>query len=402
MTIPDLHPPVLVTDAAAMARLLADLEGQHEIAVDTEADSFYSYREKVCLVQISVEDRDYLVDPLSDIDLRALGPMLADPQKTKVFHDGEYDISILRRDYGFRFANLFDTRVAAAALGTQSPGLAAVLLERYGVALDKAMQRSNWADRPLTTRQISYARLDTHYLLPLMHAQRAELAARGRSMILEGECKRLERLDPQRSAFDPDDFAGLKGARALSPRERRIVRELFVLREGLAEAQDSPPFRIMNNQLLIELAQARPRSLSKLSEMKGFGPRLSRKIGLAVLDTLARAHSLDPIEHLPRTSRRDGTEDFDEADNELYERLKRWRKGVSESQGIEAAYLLNRHVLLRMAKERPATLEALERVDGLLPWQLEMFGDELTALVSRFQAELLAGTLNPKPRRRRG
>jgi ribonuclease D len=393
-----------VTDKAGLERLLGDLANQREVAVDTEADSFYCYREKVCLLQISVEDRDYVVDPLSEVDLRALGPLFADPSKLKVFHDGEYDISILKRDYDFRFSNLFDTRVAAAALGMQAPGLAAVLLERFGVELDKSMQRSNWATRPLTSRQITYARLDTHYLIPLMNELRTELAERGRTMILEGECKRLERLDPQRAVFDPDEFVTLKGARALSPRDRRVLRELFVLRDRLAEAQDSPPFRVMNNQLLVELARARPGSIAKLSQMKGFGPRLARKIGTSVLETIARAQTMEPLDRLPRLPRRDGTEDFDDANYELHERLKRWRKNISESQGIEAAYLLNRHALVRIAKDRPETLVELEKTDGLLPWQLEMFGKELLALVERFEADLASGAVlsGPRTRRRRG
>ena len=109
---------------------------------------------------------------------------------------------------------------------------------------------------------------------------------------------------------------------------------------------------------------------------------------------------MDPIDRLPRLPRRDGTEDFDDANHELHERLKRWRKNISEVRGIEAAYLLNRHALARMAKERPGTLEALEQVDGLLAWQLEMFGKELLALVQRFEADLASGTVVPGARNR--
>ena len=134
----DLPPPILVEEEKAFGRLLEDLEGREEIAVDTEADSFFSYREKVCLIQVTVEDRDYLVDPLAGFDIGALGAVFADPDRTKVFHDGEYDVLILKRDYGFTFAGLFDTRIAAAALGETSPGLAAVLQKRFGVELDKS------------------------------------------------------------------------------------------------------------------------------------------------------------------------------------------------------------------------------------------------------------------------
>src|SRR5262245_37651113 len=108
--LPELAPPTLVEDAAALRRLVDDLAVHDEIAVDTEADSFFSYREKVCLMQVTVADRDYLVDPLGGLDLSPLAGILADPKRTKVFHDGEYDVLILKRAWGFEFGGLFDTR----------------------------------------------------------------------------------------------------------------------------------------------------------------------------------------------------------------------------------------------------------------------------------------------------
>lgn len=402
MDLADLPPPTLVQDRGAAEQLLEDLAGHREIAVDTEADSFYCYREKVCLVQFTVEDRDYLLDPLAeDVDLGAFGPIFADPSKTKIFHDGEYDILTLKRDYDFEFAGLFDTRVAAAALGMEAPGLAAVLKHRFEVELDKSMQRSDWARRPLTERQVSYARLDTRFLIPLMHELRGELDARGRTMIVDGECRRLEALERPMTSFRPDDFVKVKGARALAPLERQRARELFVLREQLAEAQDVPPFRVMNNQLLIELARVGPKNLRQLEECKGFTKRMTRKLGQGVLDALARARELGPLDKFPTLPRRDGTDGLREDQVELFDRLKQWRKGVGVSEKIESSYLLNRHVMLRIAREEPVHLEALEAVDGLLGWQLDMFGKAIVDVVARFREDRQAGRLDPRKRGRR-
>ncbi|MEM8710133.1 MAG: ribonuclease D, partial [Planctomycetota bacterium] len=191
-----LPPPTLVENQDDFEELLDILEEEDEIAVDTEADSFYSFRDKVCLIQVTARDRDWLVDPLGGLDLSDLGSILSDPRKTKVFHDAEYDVLILGREYGFQFAGLYDTRVAAAVLGSDAPGLASVLSHRFGVQLDKSQQRSNWAKRPLTAKQIAYARLDTRFLLPLMHEQKEELERQGRRMIVDTECRRLEALEP--------------------------------------------------------------------------------------------------------------------------------------------------------------------------------------------------------------
>jgi len=401
MPLPELDPPVLVADAEGLDRLLEDLEGQREIAVDTEADSFFSYREKVCLVQLTVEDRDYLVDPLArGVELARLAGVFADPARTKVFHDSEYDVLILKRDFAFEFSGLFDTRVAAATLGSTSPGLASVLEERFGVVLDKSQQRSDWARRPLSDKQIAYARLDTRYLLPLMRELRAELAAAGRTMIVDSECRRLERLEPVPFASRPDEFVRIKGARALDPAGRRALRELYVLREELAESWNDPPFRVMNNPLLLALAQARPRSLRRLLDVPGFSPRMSRRLGERVLGALARARELPPIHELPVLPKKDGTEGMSEVEIELYERLKAWRRDVAEEWGIESSYLLNRHVMARLALARPLDRAGLAAA-GLEPWQVERLGDGLLACLRAFQAEVDAGRV-PAPSTWRG
>lgn len=395
----ELPPPILIEDAAGLAELARRLEGEREIAFDTEADSFFSYREKVCLIQVTAGGQDYLVDPLSGIDLAPLGEVLADPERTVVFHDGEYDVLLLKRDHAFEFAGLFDTRVAAAALGFEAPGLAAVLSQRFGVELDKSMQRSDWSRRPLTPKQIDYARLDTHYLLELAREQRAELEQLGRTEIVEGECRRLEALRPPPAEFDPDDFARIKGAGRLDPEGRRALRELFVMRDAIACRRDVSPFRVVNNATLLALAQRRPRTAAELAQ--GLSPRQQDRIGREVLAALERARELGPLKELPRARRRDGTDELDETGQELHERLKSWRKRRAEREGYDSALLLNRHVLVRLAKEAPETLADLERTEGILPWQLHRFGRELTATIRTALKEIRAGG-KARERRRRG
>jgi len=394
-----LPPPTLIQDARGFAQLLQDLGSQKEIAVDTEADSFYSHREKVCLVQITVEDRDYLVDPLAGFDMRPLGEMLADPARLKVFHDGEYDVLILKRIYSFRFKNLFDTRVAAATLGSPNPGLANVLRERYKIELDKSMQRSDWAQRPLSEKQIAYARLDTRFLLPLMREQKVELAARSRTHFVEGECQRLEALEPPDASFDPDEFVKLKNARTLDPLGRQVLRELYALREKLASESDQPPFRIMNNEALVEIARVRPHSANELQRIAGVSYKQGRRLGEDLLEAVRRGIELGPLRKLPQLPNRDGTDDFSDHDVELHERLKNRRKDLAQALGIDSAYLINRHVLPRIARAKPRTLDELARVEGLLEWQVRDYGQDLLGVVEQFERERAAGLL-PASRRR--
>lgn len=389
----EFPPPTLVEDSQNLARLLSDLDRADEIAVDTEGDSFFSYPEKVCLIQITALERDWLVDPLAGFDISGLGRALADPAKLKVFHDGEYDVVSLKRDHGFQFRNLFDTRVAAAALGTANPGLASVLEERFQIKLDKSLQRSEWSRRPLTVKQIRYAQLDTHFLVQLMRKQKEELVAQRRLMIVDGECRRLERLEPPDASFDPDEFVRIKGARDLHPVERRILRELYVLREKIALELGRPPFKVMGNDSLVAIAIEKPKTMFQLGRIDGISHGQARKLGVEILAAVERATQLGPLAKLPRLPNREGTTGFTEQETELHERLKLWRKGAAAQMGIDSAYLVNRHVLLRIAGKRPNTTEALAQIEGIELWQVETFGKAMLGVVETFESDLAAGRI---------
>ncbi|MBK7875231.1 MAG: HRDC domain-containing protein [Planctomycetes bacterium] len=191
----------------------------------------------------------------------------------------------------------------------------------------------------------------------------------------------------------------LKGARVLGPLERRVLRELFVLRERLAEESDQPPFRIMNNETLLELARRRPHVAQELSQVNGFTWKQVRRLGEDVLATIARAKELPPIKNFPELESRDGTGELDELQYELHERLKTLRKRWADQLDTDPAYVINRHVLLRLAKEQPQTWDALERLPGLVDWQLDDFGDELLDAIARFRADVQAGKVESKRRR---
>ena len=394
----DLPPPTLVQDARGLTRLLDDLASQTEIAVDTEADSFFNYKEKVCLIQVTVEDRDYLLDPLAGFDIAPLGEILADPKKEKIFHDGEYDVLIMKRSFGFRFDNLFDTRVAAAALGDTQPGLASVLRSRFGVELDKSMQRSDWSSRPLSPKQIAYARLDTRFLIPLARAQKQELDSTRRRRIVDGECRRLEQLVPADNAFEPDEFLRIQGARQLEPQAQQALRELFVLRDRLARESDLPPFKVIHNDVLMQLAARAPANQREFDELTGLSPRQSRRYGADILAALTRARELGPITRMPALLSKDGTSELDDQEFELHERLKEWRREQAIKEGFDASLVLNRHVLLRLAKIKPRHMEELAGVEGLLSWQASEMGPQLVLLIDRSLKEFQ--TLPPRSRRR--
>jgi ribonuclease D len=299
--------------------MLHRLRGQPCVAADTESNSLYAYREQVCLVQISIPGADFLIDPLS-IDLSALGPLFADPSVEKVLHACEYDVMCLRRDFSFTFANLFDSMWAARILGWPRVGLADILKERFGVTLDKRWQRYDWGRRPLPPDALSYARLDTHYLLRLRDLQMSDLRKRGR-VEEAGEIfaeLALSEAAAREETDRADGFWRVKGAFDLEPAARAALRELYLYREREARRLNRPPFKVIGDRTLSAIADLRPTQLDHLRRVPGMTEGQIARHGRELLRAVTRSRQADPPRPPPRKS-------IDPNALERYERLRAWR-----------------------------------------------------------------------------
>jgi ribonuclease D len=278
-------PPTVVADAATLAGVVDRLRAEPVIALDTESNSFHVYRERVCLLQISTRSGDFVVDPLA-VDPSPLGEVLCDGRET-VLHGADYDVRCLRREYGWRLPRLFDTMVAARRLGRVGLGLSALVEAHFGVRLSKAFQRADWGRRPLTGDQLTYAALDTHFLLPLYDALAGELATRGVLAEARHEFDRIAAAEFRERVFDPEGWRRLKGARELDPAGRAVLRALWIAREEQARALDRPPFKVLAEQTMVELARTRPADDRALGRVPGVTPSVLRRMGPALRDALA-------------------------------------------------------------------------------------------------------------------
>lgn len=279
--------PALVADGEALARLLDVLVHERVVALDTESNSFHVYRERVCLLQITAAGRDWIVDPFA-VDVAPLGAVLCDGRET-VLHGADYDVRCLKREYGWRLPRLFDTMAAARRLGRSGLGLQALVQEEFGVRLSKANQRSDWGRRPLSHDQLAYAALDTRYLLPLHGRLAAALAERGLAEAAQSEFDRIAAVEPRPRVFDPEGWRKLKGARELDAEARVVVRALWIAREARASAIDRPPFKVLAEQTMIEIARQRPRSVEALKRLSGVTPSVLNRMGEAILEAVTTA-----------------------------------------------------------------------------------------------------------------
>jgi ribonuclease D len=365
--------------------MLAHLDGERALAVDTESNSLYVYREQLCLIQLSVPGSDYLVDPLAVEDLSALGPLLADPQILKVFHGAEYDLTMLHRDFGFSVANLFDTMWASRILGWSDHGLAALLETHFGVSLNKKYQRANWGLRPLPPPQLDYARLDTHYLLPLYEIQAGELGVRKRWPQARHRFAQLAQTRSGPREFDPDGFWRISGIRDLDDKGRGVLRALYLFRDQQARTENRPPFRVISNQALLGLSELRPHDLKDLQRVKGISPRMAGRYGHGLLAAIRRGTGQpltweDRVRSNNHSSGRPNGQPS-AACQARFEALRAWRNAVAEARGVEPDIVLTNQLLWAVAYRNPRTRADLARDDLLARWQMDEFGDSLLSIV---------------------
>lgn len=363
-----------------MSRLAASVGGCRALALDSESDSLYHYFEKVCLVQLATDRGEAaLVDPLALRDLSPLGPVLADPAVLKVLHGADYDVTTLKRDFGFRFASLFDTMIAARLLGFREIGLQALARAELGVELSKASQRDDWSRRPLTRAQEAYALADVRHLLSLHERLVEKLKAAGRVEWVLEECEAVAALEPARRLKDPEAYQDVKGARRLSRRSLAALRELHAWREGRAESADKPAFRILGNETLLAIAEARPRRLEELARVRGVFPRLKGEAP-EILEAVARGLALaeDQLPSIPRSPRPVVTE----ANRNRIEALRSWRAREAERLGLDVSVVLPQRLVERLAGSPPSDLAGFERIEGLRRWRIDAFGPALIAVLA--------------------
>lgn len=348
----------MITSAAQLKELLHQVDPIERIAIDTEADSLHCYREKMCLLQISVPEMDVLVDPLADVDLASLREALE--KKEIVLHGADFDLRLMRRSFDFKARKIFDTVIAARLLGIREFSLAALVERFFGVTLTKGSQKANWAQRPLPSRMVEYAMNDTRYLLPMAEKLEAQLRDRDRLDWFRQSCQRALEQAAVARVRDLDEAWRVSGAGTMCGRSTAVLRALWQWREKEAEAADRPPFHILQNRELIEAAESLANGgAPDFSHFTGRRRRTFREAAEQALQL--------PEEAWPQPRPRFGTRPTAEM-KERTEELKRRRDHRATQLELDPVFVASRGTLEALAanEKNGAAL--------LVPWQREVLG----------------------------
>ena len=368
---PPVHDAIYLDSPEQVDRFLADIAGVRELALDTEGASYHRFVDRIYLLQLSTRDRSAVIDPLPIGTPAGLGKLIESPRVEVVFHDADYDLRLLRQDYGWKVRNVFDTRIAAQLLGLKAFGLAALLERYFDVRLDKKHQRADWSMRPLTRDMLDYAAQDTLYLLELKDILRAELERLGRMSWAKEEFERLEEIQ-----WAPEDatqsFLKLKGARDLTRRELAVLRELVPFRDAIAGAQDRATFRVIGNEQLFAIARLQPATPEALLAIKGVPRGLVESRGSELLAAIRRGVECADAQlpRFPKAPRWDRDPDFDTR----VSALKTVRDAHAQRLEMDPGVVCSRDRMEAVARRNPASVEEVAAIGELRRWQVEVLG----------------------------
>ncbi len=368
-------------DPASLAEISSRILRSPWAAVDTEADSLHHYSEKLSLLQISIENEDFVIDPLSSIPLGEFLERLA--EKDLIFHAADSDVRLLKKANRFSPRRVFDTMIAAQLLGYEKIGLQSLAEKHCGVRLSKTEQKADWSKRPLEDKLIRYAANDTHYLKVISDAMREELRSLGRLDWHRQQCEKLLETLEALPGFDgkTDEEEAerawqIKGARNLKGKGLTFLKALWQWREALAREKDRPPFKVLNSEYLLQLAQwADSNPGVDVGEWKE-APRNVRNEHRAALNTLLTRAAELPQAVLELSARTKPKVRWSEKETKIMGELRTARDEHAKTLAILPSLIATNSVLETVAIQKPKDVEALRFLGAMLPWQIEVTGED--------------------------
>ncbi|WP_129581594.1 MULTISPECIES: ribonuclease D [Sorangium] len=385
-------PPVLVEREGDLARLVERAARADALAVDVEANGLFAYRPRLCTVQLAFREGDGFAVAVVDA-LRApvapLAPLLGAAGPPKVLHDLTFDARMLA-EAGAPLAGVRDTSVAARMLGRAATGLAALASTELGVKIDKQLQQHDWGRRPLADAELRYLADDVLHLLPLDARLAEHVRALGIEDEIAEECayKLAAALGPPR---DPRPaYARIKGAQALDPEGRAILRRLVLARDAAAEEADLPAFKIVAGEALLELAQRRPTRADDVRAVRGAAAGRAAGLVAAWLRAIEQGRSDGDVPEderalfaQTRPSRRELS-----VRRAMETRIAAWRRAEAKARQVDEQVVLPGHCAQDLVEialaggHGGAVADAIARVPGLGARRLARYGAALAALVT--------------------
>jgi len=251
-----------------------------------------------------------------------------------------------------------------------------LLARRFDVTLDKRTQLTDWGRRPLTPAQLSYARLDSHYLIALHDLLLNELKAHKRWREAQESFAGLPGVVYVEKPFDPEGFWRIKGARDLHQNELAVLRELYLWRDEYARKLDRPPFKVLSDDALVRLSQKQPEDTAALP----LSPYQIGQLGRSILAVIARGRAAPPPQPPARQYNGNGRPTPDVLAR--FDQLRAWRARRAAERSADTDLILTNDSLMAIARAAPSTLESLAALGVMGAWKLEEYGNDVLKVIA--------------------
>ncbi|MBI3037758.1 HRDC domain-containing protein [bacterium] len=322
----------LIENSHELGRFLNEISDRKLIGVDTESAGFYKYHQGLNLIQIAAENCAAIIDPQAVKDFSSFQNFAKDPSREWIFHGGDFDIRMLTQEINVQISKFFDTRIAAELIGFDSLGLSSISEHFLGIRMDKKLQRCDWSRRPLTTEMKHYALLDAISLLSIRDILYDELLKMGRlDWALEEFSFALKNLNEHHDREENLFAFQIKGAGSLNKRSLAILKEIWVVREAISKENDRAPFMVLGNSTLIEISRQIPKTLSRLSSIKGVGKSFLSGYGDLILDAVKKGCSVDLFKFQTKPRKRENRRSLSAFEGELLKLLRQTRDSIAQN-----------------------------------------------------------------------
>jgi ribonuclease D len=284
---------------------------------------------------------------------------------------------LLYRNFGFTFHRVFDTQLAARILGWKQVGLASILETQFGIVSDKRMQRTNWGKRPLTAEQIAYAQMDTHYLPLLRQRLIEELRERDRWEEAQSAFAQLSRIDYSTRPVEERTFWSMKSVRDVPADRLNVLEALWRWRENEARQQNRPPFKVVGDTALIELARQLPADRAAMRFIPDLSANQIERFGALLLRTIQEGQRHPQ----PRPPEYEARPEFalDKAALARFDALRKWRSEVARLRDVAPDIVLPNSTLLTIAQRNPANATELAAIAEIGEWKVQAYGEHILA-----------------------
>ncbi|WP_286888490.1 ribonuclease D [Pseudoalteromonas sp. ESRF-bin5] len=287
----------LIQTQVQLNTFVEQIQNKPILAIDTEFMRRRTLYPEVALIQVFDGEHLALIDPLAELSLFDFWQVLKDPAVLKVLHSPSEDIEVFQKYAGFVPAPLFDTQFALQLLGEGNcMGFALMVKTLLGIEIDKSESRTNWLQRPLTTKQLDYAAADTFHLLPCFELIIDRI---NKADLFEIVLDESELIANKRAFQTPDEllYKDIKNAWQLKPHELAVLKELAIWRRNKAIRKNRALNFVLKEHNMTEIAKRGPSSLNSLRQIPGVESIEVNRSGVEILKCIEKAKAIAVDEH---------------------------------------------------------------------------------------------------------